>query len=341
MPAFWKRIADGMRKTRAVFTDNLQEVFRRGGRLDEDFFEELEEVLLTADVGVETATALVEDLRQRARRVGVEDVSAAHELMQDVLRDRLARGRSADGPPDGLSEGPAHGPAAAPVDGAADPAPPTRVGDSEQRPRVILVAGVNGVGKTTSIGKLAYRYTQAGRKTLVVASDTFRAAALEQLAVWAERAGADLVRSQHGADAAAVAYDGVRAAIAREAEVVIVDTAGRLQTNKNLMAELGKIQRVLGKALPGAPHEVLLVLDATVGQNALSQVTSFTDVISVTGIVLAKLDGSARGGVILAIADQLGVPVRYVGLGEQLEDLADFDPDGFARALLAPIGATE
>ncbi len=326
MAAFWNRIADGMRKTRAVFTENLQQVFQRGGKLDAAFYDDLEEVLLTADVGVETTQALIERMKDLAQKRNVSEVAEAKALMQEAAREILAQAQPGGAPAKSAARDAAASPAV-----ATTPAPGS--------PLVILVVGVNGVGKTTSIGKLAWRYRQAGKQVIVVASDTFRAAALEQLAIWAERAGADLIRSQSGADAAAVAYDGVTAAISRGVDVVIVDTAGRLQTNKNLMAELSKIHRVVGKALPGAPHEVLLVLDATVGQNALSQVANFADAVAVTGILLAKLDGSARGGVILAIADRLKVPVRYVGLGETIEDLADFDPDDFARALLEPLQA--
>ena len=227
--------------------------------------------------------------------------------------------------PTGLSPGRAPG-------ASADAA-----GATGAEPHVVLVVGVNGTGKTTSIGKLAWRYRQAGHRPVVVASDTFRAAALEQLGIWAERAGAELIRSQHGADPAAVAYDGIHAARARGFDVVLVDTAGRLQTNANLMAELTKIHRVLGRAQPGAPHEVLLVLDATTGQNALSQAKLFSDAVQVTGIVIAKLDGSAKGGILLAIADRLGIPVRYAGLGEKIDDLADFDPEEFAQALIEPV----
>jgi fused signal recognition particle receptor len=322
--AFWKRIADGMRKTRAVFTENLQQVFQRGGKLDDAFYDDLEEVLLTADVGVETTQALIERMKGLAQKHNVSEVAEAKVLMQEAAREILAQAQPGGAPARSAGH-----------DAAAQPAAVTTPAPGS--PLVILVVGVNGVGKTTSIGKLAWRYRQAGKQVIVVASDTFRAAALEQLAIWAERAGAYLIRSQSGADAAAVAFDGISAAISRGADVVIVDTAGRLQTNKNLMAELTKIHRVVGKALPGAPHEVLLVLDATVGQNALSQVASFAEATAVTGILLAKLDGSARGGIILAIADRLRIPVRYVGLGETIEDLADFDPDDFARALLEPL----
>jgi fused signal recognition particle receptor len=330
--AFWKRIADGMRKTRAVFAEGLQQVFQRGGQLDAEFYDQLEEVLLTADVGVETTQVLLDRVRKLAQERNVTETTQAKDLMRVAVREILAKGQAT--PQGGVAGAEAAAGAPVAADGSVVPASAT----STDAPYVILVVGVNGVGKTTSIGKLAWRYTQAGKKTIVVASDTFRAAALEQLGIWATRAGADLIRSQSGADAAAVAYDGVAAAKARGAHVVIVDTAGRLQTNKNLMAELEKIHRVLGKALPGAPHEVLLVLDATVGQNAISQAVTFSDAAAVTGILLAKLDGSARGGVILAVADRLGLPVRYVGLGETIEDLADFDPDDFAQALLEPLG---
>jgi len=314
MATLWKRVADRLTKTRAVLAEGLQQVFTQHSALDDDFYQELEDVLLGADVGPETASALTERLRGRVRRDGVREPEQARRLLEEVVVETLAKGTE---------------PAAS--------IPPATGAAADDGLHVILVVGVNGTGKTTSIGKLAWRYQQAGRRPIVVASDTFRAAALEQLGIWAERAGAELIRSQHGADPAAVAYDGIQAARARGCQVVLVDTAGRLQTNANLMAELAKIHRVLGKAQPGAPHEVLLVLDATTGQNALSQASLFSQAVQVTGILLAKLDGSARGGVILAIADRLGLPVRYVGLGEKIEDLADFEPEEFARALLEPV----
>jgi fused signal recognition particle receptor len=207
-------------------------------------------------------------------------------------------------------------------------------GPSPSGPKIVLVCGVNGVGKTTTIGKLAHRAVREGQKVLVVAADTFRAAALEQLDIWAKRAGAEVVRSTSGADPAAVAFDGVVAGKARGAGLVIVDTAGRLQAKGNLMEELKKIHRVVGKAMPGAPHEVLLVLDATIGQNGLLQAREFLETAGVTGLVLAKLDGTAKGGVVLAIARQTGLPVRYVGIGEGIEDLEPFDPEAFAGALI-------
>jgi fused signal recognition particle receptor len=310
VPSLWKRLADGLKKTRAVLAENLQQVFQREGPLDEEFYAGLEAALLGADVGPETTAALLDRLRALVRERQIADPAAARGAMREALVEVLTRGHAA-------------GPPTAPAPG---------------EPRVVLVVGVNGGGKTTSIGKLAWRYRREGASVLVVASDTYRAAALEQLGIWAERAGAELIRSQSGADPAAVAFDGVKAACSRGIGVVLIDTAGRLQTNANLMEELRKVHRVSGKALPGAPHEVLLVLDATVGQNALSQASRFAEAVAVTGIVLAKLDGSAKGGVILAVADRLGIPVRYVGLGEKIEDLEDFEPEEFARALLTPVG---
>jgi len=308
--SIWKKVAQKIQKTRTVFAGGLQDVFSSGGKLDDELLEELEDVLLMSDVGLETTTSVIERLRQLARERGVEEAGEARELLKEVLTEILTQGSMVEALPE-------------PENG---------------QPKIILMVGVNGAGKTTSIGKLAWQYGQAGRKPLVVACDTFRAAALEQLAVWAERAGADIVRSQSGADPAAVAFDGVQAGQSRGVGVVFVDTAGRLQTNTNLMAELGKIRRVIEKAQPGAPHETLLVLDATVGQNALSQTKHFSEAAGVTGIILAKLDGSAKGGVILAVSAQLGVPVRYVGLGESIEDLEEFQPAEFARALLEPVG---
>jgi fused signal recognition particle receptor len=200
-----------------------------------------------------------------------------------------------------------------------------------------MVVGVNGVGKTTSIGKLAARFMRGGRRTLLVAADTFRAAAIEQLTVWAERTGADLVRQQHGGDPGAVAFDGLRAAVARNADVVIIDTAGRLHTKSNLMDELRKVRRVIAREVPGAPHETLLVIDAVTGQNGLTQARAFLQQLEITGVILTKLDGTARGGIVLAITGELGIPVRYVGVGEGVDDLREFDPGEFAAALLAPM----
>jgi fused signal recognition particle receptor len=218
---------------------------------------------------------------------------------------------------------------------AIDPAP----AEPAVRPWVVLVVGVNGVGKTTTIGKLAARHRALGRKVLVVAGDTFRAAAIEQLSVWAERTGADVIKQAQGADPSSVVFDGMQAAIARGVDVVLIDTAGRLHTKVNLMEELRKVRRVIDRVLPGAPHEVLLVLDATTGQNAVSQARTFSEAVEVTGVVLTKLDGTARGGVVVAIRHELGLPVRWVGLGEAAEDLEPFDPEEFASALVSDAGS--
>ncbi len=309
MVSLWKKVANKIKKTRTVLAEGVQEVFKPGARLDDDLLEELEDVLIMADVGLDTATVVVNRLRELAKERGITEVDQARGLMEEVVAEILTHGK-------GQGEN-------------IEPDP--------GKPKVILMVGVNGAGKTTSIGKLAKRYKDSGHEPLVVACDTYRAAAMEQLEVWANRAGAEIVRSQSGADPAAVAFDGVKAGASRGKGVIFVDTAGRLQTNTNLMNELGKIRRVIEKAQPGAPHETLLVLDATVGQNALSQTRHFSEAAGVTGIILAKLDGSAKGGVILAVSEQVGVPVRYVGLGEKIEDIEEFEPLEFARALMRPV----
>jgi len=261
---------------------------------------ELEEILLTADVGLKTTQALLAQLRPRMR--ALSDMNALLAALRSEMRDVLATGEV--------------------------PAP-------SAHPTVIVVAGVNGVGKTTTIGKLAYRYRQAGKRVLLVAADTFRAAAIEQLQHWAQRAGAECVHHQTGSDPAAVAHDGLTAATARGIDVVIIDTAGRLHVKQHLIEELKKVMRVIGRQLPGAPHEVLLVIDATTGQNAINQARVFQEALQLTGIVLTKLDGTAKGGAVFAVRAELGVPIRYVGLGEGVEDIAPFNADAFLDALLA------
>jgi fused signal recognition particle receptor len=302
--SFFRKIADSLRKTHQVVAEGIQQAVRARPQISPELYDELEEVLLRGDVGIGTTEYLLGALKKRVGDERIEDAARIPDLLRGIAAETL-RGASAPEP-----EAPASG------------------------PRVILVCGVNGVGKTTTIGKLAYRHVQAGDRTLIVAADTFRAAACEQLAIWAARSGAEIVRSTSGADPAAVAFDGVQAGISRGAKTVIVDTAGRLHAKGNLMDELGKIRRVVGRALPGAPHEVLLVLDATIGQNGLAQAREFLQAAGVTGLVLAKLDGTAKGGVILAIARETRLPVRYVGLGEGIEDLEDFDADAFAEALI-------
>ena len=274
--------------------------------VDEEALEEIEIALIRADVGVDTSMQVVEAMRERLQQAdsaGLEDVFA---LLEAELQTLVESDRE-----------------------AFDPAAPLA-----HKPHVILVVGVNGVGKTTTIGKLAHRYGVCGKRVMVAACDTFRAAALDQLEVWSERAGADIVRSQSGADPAAVAFDAVSAATSRDADVLIVDTAGRLHTKVNLMEELKKVRRSLGKQGGGAPHETLLVLDATTGQNALSQARQFHEATEVTGLVLTKLDGTAKGGIALALCQELEVPIKLVGFGEEIDDLQAFDGGAFVRALM-------
>ncbi|QIA28212.1 signal recognition particle-docking protein FtsY [Thermaerobacter sp. PB12/4term] len=307
----WSKLKAGLARTREQLAGRIRAVVQ-GAALDEALFEELEAVLITADVGVATTQRLLERLRERVRAEGVRDAAAVPGLLAEEMRGMLEAV-------------------------AAPPAAPGR----RAGPLVILVVGVNGSGKTTTVGKLAARYRQEGWKVVVGAADTFRAAAIDQLERWCQRAGADLVRQHPGADPAAVAFDALQAAQARGADVLLVDTAGRLHTRVNLMEELRKTQRVLQRLDPTAPHEVLLVLDATTGQNALAQARHFTEAVGVTGIVLTKLDGTARGGMVVAIADQLRLPVKWVGTGEGADDLAPFDPAEFTRALFegTPAGA--
>ncbi len=294
------RLKRGLSKTRRILTTDIDELFTAGKALD-DIMEEIEERLITADVGAQTTMTLVDRLRDRAG--GIRDA----ETLKTVLREEIVS-LMTDGMPS---------------------VPPISA-----QPHVVMVVGVNGVGKTTTIGKLAARWGREGHKVLIGAADTFRAAAVEQLEIWAGRAGADFVRHRQGADPAAVAFDAVKAAEARGVDRVLVDTAGRLHTQVNLMEELRKIRRVMGKSNPMAPHEILLVVDATTGQNAISQAKLFHEALGVSDIALTKLDGTARGGVVVGICVSSKIPIRYLGIGEKIEDLEDFDPDAFATALL-------
>jgi fused signal recognition particle receptor len=294
-----ERLRRGLAATRERLVAQLDGVLRRGPRPLDVIVDDLEEVLIGADVGVATTGALLGPLRSLGTGVPPAAVRTA---LADAMRTMLE----------------------------APPAPlPSSV------PWVILVTGVNGVGKTTTIGKLAAMHVAAGRRVLMVAADTFRAAAIDQLAVWAERTGADLVRHEQGADPSAVVFDGLRAAVARRVEVVLVDTAGRLHTRTPLMEELGKVARVIGREVAGAPHEALLVVDATTGQNAVSQARTFREAVPLTGVVLTKLDGTARGGVLVALRHELGLPIRYIGVGEATEDLRPFEAEEFVRTLFA------
>lgn len=295
-------IKDRLGKTRDKISTSLSAVLSLGRNIDETLLEELEQTLLSDDIGVETTEKLISSLRQayRSRQIATTD------QIVPFLKEQI----KSYWPPQDRQ---------------------LRLADTG--PTVILIAGVNGTGKTTSIAKLGYILSQNGKNVIVAACDTFRAAAIEQLTIWAERIGVQIVKHQIGGDPAAVAFDACEAAVARNADVVILDTAGRLHTKKDLMQQLKKIRDVAARKIPGAPHEVLLVLDATTGQNAIAQAKVFTEVINLTGIFLAKLDGTARGGIVLAIKDQLNIPVKFVGLGEKPEDIAEFDPEKFVEAL--------
>jgi len=273
--------------------------------------DDLEEALITADVGVDTSNKILDRLRKRARFEAYMEVQELYEMLREEIAGLFSE--SGTRTLDDFDKG---------------------ILDSSQGPKVIMVVGVNGVGKTTSIGKLAWRYKNEGKKVLLGASDTFRAAAIDQLKIWSERAGVEIIAQHMGADPASVAFDTLEAAVARDAEVVIVDTAGRLHNKKGLMEELTKIKRVMDKIVPGAPHEVLLVLDGSTGQNAVEQAKQFMAATEVSGLVLTKLDGTAKGGAVLAISDQLSIPVRFIGIGEKMEDLQDFDVIEFIDSLL-------
>jgi fused signal recognition particle receptor len=301
-PGFFDRLKKGLSKTHDSLIGRIDTLVLGKKEIDADTLEELEEILITADIGVQTTVDLIRTLEQRLKRKELQDGGALKAALKEEILVRLSR-------------------RAGQLDtGAA-------------APYVIMVIGVNGVGKTTTIGKLASRFTAAGKKVLLVAGDTFRAAAAEQLEIWGERAGADVVRHQEGADPSAVVFDGCRAAVARKCDILIIDTAGRLHTKVNLMEEMKKVRRVLGREIPGAPHETLLVLDAATGQNAISQTRLFKEAAEVTGIALTKLDGTAKGGIIVAVSNEFDLPVRYIGVGEGVDDLREFEPTQFVDAL--------
>jgi fused signal recognition particle receptor len=317
-----KGVEDAVEKTRRTWFSRIGGLFRRG--LDDELWDELEETLIAADTGVETTVKVLENLKERVKAEGIRDPEQAEEALKEELLSIL----EVESTP-GRLWGPAGGA------GDLTVAPTMGVGMEVPKPAVILVIGVNGTGKTTSIAKLAHVYLKGGQKVIMAAGDTFRAAAIDQLKQWGERVGVDVVAHQQGADPGAVVFDALSAAGSRDADVVIIDTAGRLHTKINLMEELRKVNRVIQRKYPDAPHEVLLVLDATSGQNALHQAKYFTEAVGVTGVLLAKLDGTAKGGVIFAVCDQLRIPVRFVGTGEGADDLADFEPRRFVDALFA------
>jgi len=301
------RLKRGLAKTQQSLVGRIDSVLGSAERIDEDLYDDLEETLILADVGAVTASTLLERVRERVERENIRDP----QVLKMYLNDEMKVGLRLAG-----AVGKARG---------REPA----AGD----PRVIFVVGVNGVGKTTTVGKLARHHLDAGHQVLICAADTFRAAAVEQLGRWASRVGVEMIRGAGGADPSAVLFDSCAAAKARQADILLVDTAGRLHTKSNLMRELEKMKRVASKEVPGSPHEVLLVLDATTGQNGISQAKVFAESIELTGLVLAKLDGSAKGGVALGIVEALDVPVNFVGVGEQVDDLLVFDPDRFVEAL--------
>ena len=299
---FFDKIKTGLTKTRNAMSATLNTVFSTFKPLDDDFYDELEECLILADLGVSTAEKAVESLRQRVRKEGIKDADSAKEALKEVLAEMLNVGETTL--------------------------------NLSTKPSVVLVIGVNGVGKTTTIGKLANLLKKDGKKVLLCAADTFRAAAADQLEIWSQRSGTQIVRQDEGADPAAVVFDAISAAKSRGTDVIICDTAGRLHNKQNLMNELNKISRILDRELPGASKEVILVLDGTTGQNGLIQAREFSKIAGVTGMVVTKLDGTAKGGIVISVADTLGIPVKFVGVGEQMDDLMPFDAKSFAAALL-------
>ncbi|MBT2216712.1 signal recognition particle-docking protein FtsY [Virgibacillus dakarensis] len=301
---------EGMKKTRNSFSGKINDLIARYRKVDEDFFEELEEILISADVGVTAVLDLIDELKMEVKRRNIKDTKE----VKEVISEKLVEIYYGD-----------------------DDEEIEVLNLQENELTVILVVGVNGVGKTTSIGKLAHQLKREGNKVILAAGDTFRAGAIEQLEVWGERAGVDVIKQNAGSDPAAVIFDGIKAAKSRGADVLICDTAGRLQNKVNLMNELAKVKRVIEKEIPGAPHEVLLVLDATTGQNAMSQAKTFSEATNVSGIVLTKLDGTAKGGIVLAIRNELHIPVKFVGLGEQVNDLQVFDANAFVYGLFADL----
>jgi fused signal recognition particle receptor len=299
-----QKFMTGLKKTSTQFVGAISDLFSGRSKIDEDLYEELEEILIGADVGVTTTMELVERLRSEVKERKIKDPAELQQLFMELISEMLS-----------------------------DKQKESKLNLNEEGLTIILFVGVNGVGKTTTIGKLAHRFKSEGKKVVLAAGDTFRAGAIEQLETWGKRVGVDVIKHQAGADPAAVIYDGIQAAKARKADILLCDTAGRLQNKVNLMEELKKVYRVVKREVPDAPHEVLLVLDATTGQNALIQAKQFGEAVHVSGIVLTKLDGTAKGGIVIAINHELNLPVKLVGLGERADDLQDFDADQFLHAL--------
>lgn len=298
---FFKRLVSGLAKTRDNIVSGFESIFSAFSSIDDDFYEELEEILIMGDIGVATTEKIIDDLKAKVKEQKIKEPTECKQLLMDSIKEQMNLGETAY--------------------------------EYEDKTSVLLVIGVNGVGKTTSIGKLAGQFKTQGKKVVLAAADTFRAAAIEQLTEWANRSGADIIASKEGADPASVIFDAAQAAKARKADLLICDTAGRLHNKKNLMEELKKINRILDKEYPEAYRENLIVLDATTGQNALVQAKQFMGAADITGIILTKMDGTAKGGIAVAIQSELGIPVKYIGVGEHIEDLQKFDSDTFVNAL--------
>lgn len=298
---FFKKIYDGMSKTRQSLTSSVENVFKGFAKIDEELYEELEEALILADCGPSASLEIVSELRKKVKDDRLSNIDDIKNALIDIISNVFIESKNEH--------------------------------NSDKFPKVLLIIGVNGVGKTTSIGKIAYNYTKNGRKVVLAAADTFRAAAIDQLEIWAKRTGATLIKQQENSDPGAVVFDSCRATKARDADMLIVDTAGRLHNKVNLMQELAKINRIIEREMPNMHKEVFLVLDATTGQNALSQARQFKDITDMTGIILTKLDGTAKGGIVVGIVKELGIPIKYVGVGEQLDDLLPFDAKEFASAI--------
>ncbi len=299
---FFKRLKEGLSKTRNNIAENFNNLFK-ASELDDDFYDELEETLVMSDMGFETTERIIDNLKDKVKELKIKEAEACKELVINIIRDQMSVDESAY--------------------------------DFEDKKTVVFVIGVNGVGKTTSIGKLAAQYKAQGKKVLMAAADTFRAAAIDQLKTWSNRAGVDIIAQNEGADPSAVVYDAVAAAKARNTDILLVDTAGRLHNKKNLMDELAKMRRIIDKEYPEANVESLIVLDGTTGQNALEQARQFSSVTEINGIIITKLDGTAKGGIAIAIQSELNVPVKYIGIGEKIEDLQRFDPNSYVTALFS------
>jgi fused signal recognition particle receptor len=303
----FSRLKEGLTKTRDNLIGKVQKLLTSKSKIDDELLDNLEEILLLGDVGSATTSKIISDIKDRVKKERYENPSQLDSLLRDEIQKML-------------------------LNSFQDTTEPFHI-PGTKKPYVIMVVGVNGVGKTTTVGKLAYNFRTSGKKVLIAAADTFRAAANEQLEIWAQRAGVDIIQQAHGADPAAVAFDSLNSAISRQVDVMIIDTAGRLHTKVNLMEELKKIKRVMQKLNPEAPHEVLLALDASTGQNAIQQAKQFTAAVGVTGLILTKLDGTAKGGVVIAISQELNIPVKYIGVGEKIDDLQPFDRKVFVDAL--------